>query len=246
MSKGRVLTLAAGAAATIALSSSAQAIIITDNQVPTEGGLLSGLVPFDLTSVVDSGLSTLSTPNSLVSNFSSNTPGVFSGTLTARVFANQSAPGVGVNDVVIVYTMSNNGPDSLDAFDIGVNGGDSLDFGDLAAATQGSVVDGTTPGQTIPQVDLLTTGGNALQIFGFNTVSDLLGPGDTLTWYIRTDGSVKIDFVQYQAVNFGTAEGFTLGLVEDPGQPDLNIPAPGAVALAGLGLGFAGVRRRRA
>jgi len=250
MSIARVGAVAAGAAASFAIASSAQGVIITDNQIATESGLTTGLVPFDLTSVVDSGLSTLDTPNSLTTNFTSNSnigpSPAYTGSLTARVFANQSAPGLGVNDVVIVYTMTNDDTslDSLDTIDMGINGGDSLDFNDLFNATQGSIVDGTTGGLGIPEVDLISTGGNALQIFNFNTV-DTLGPGESLSWYVRTDGAVKIDFIQYQATNFGIGNGFTLGLVEDINQPDLNVPSPGAIALAGVGAGLLGVRRRR-
>lgn len=237
--------LSAAAASAVAVSGTAQAVVITDTPVATEAGLISGLVPLDLSSVVTSGLTT---SNSLSVNFSEPN-GAYTGTLSATVYGNVGAPGTqALNDVVIVYEFTGNGPDAIDEFEFGVDSGTSLNFNDLLNATQGTIQD-LSVGQGSPLVELTDNGAtNDTQNFGFQAAGDLLGGfnnTENFAWYVRTGGDIAINVVDVVVRDFGTVTVQSLGIVDDPDQPDLNVPAPGAAALLGLGGLVAGTRRRR-
>ncbi len=173
--------------------------------------------------------------------------GAYSGTLTARVFGNQGTPGTGLNDVLVIYEFTGNGPDAIDEFEFGIDSGASLDFSDLLSATQGTIAD-LSVGQGSPLVELTSgVATNTTLNFGFLAAGDALG-GPALTetfgWYIRSGGDVQVNIVDVVARDFGNVTIQSLALVDIPGQPDLNVPGPGAAALLGVA-GVMGLRRRR-
>lgn len=233
--------------AVVISASSASAVIITDNAAPTRAGLLTSnsLVPLDLSGVI----SGLSATNSYSTNFASAVPGAYTGTLTCEVFGNVGAPGLALNQVMMIYTMTANGPSAVELFQMGVDTSTNIDYNDLLAATHGRIDDQTTVGQGSPQVELLNNSGtNNTLTFDYQTGGDTLGSvgnTETLTWYVLApNANVAIDFVDCSISDAGTTSALTLSFVDVPGLPDLNTPTPGAVALFSIA-GVAGFRRRR-
>lgn len=236
--------------ATIAVASSASAVVITDNSVGTRAGLIASqsFVPLDLTGVVSGSLST---SNSYTQAFQSDVEfggnPTFTGELTVEVFGNVGLPGLALNQVLMIYTMTGNGPDGIDTFEYGVDTSTNIDFNDMLNATHGTISDQTTPGQTAGVAELFNNAGvNNVFSFDYQAAGDALGDGgtDVHSWYVLSTGDVAIDFVDVNVRDFGLAQVQSLSLVDIPGLPDLNTPTPGAVALFGLA-GVAGIRRRR-
>ncbi|TVQ32539.1 MAG: hypothetical protein EA376_05410 [Phycisphaeraceae bacterium] len=230
-------------------SLSANATIITDLTVQDELDVLVGLVPLDLSSIV----STVGGPSNNVfsTTFSSTTPGAFTGALTATVYGNVGAPGSSLTDIAIIYTFVGDGPSGIDDFEFGVDSGASLDFDDVLRGTHGTIVDATTIGQASPVVSLGLDGSNSTLTFDFSSAGDPLGGFDspnpvseTFSWYIRNDAAVQINLVDVVVTDFSAATTQTLAFTNIPGQPDIGVPAPGAVALFGLGFAVASRRRR--
>ncbi len=236
---------AAVAAPVLAIAASSSAVVITNNAVATEAAAIGSLVALDLSSIVTG----LTTTNTLSSIF--NAPGgSYSGTLTASVYANVSTPGSALTTTLIIYSFSGNGPSAIDQFSMGRDSNSNLDFADLASATQGSIGDLTSIGQGSPVVELIDNSAlptNDLFNFNFLPGGDPLGgPGSTelFGWYIQTTGAVSINVIDVLVTDFGGVTTQTLGLVKIPGQPDLNVPAPGsAMFLIGM-VGIASRRRR--
>ncbi len=232
-----------------AIAANASAIAIPD--VPsTEPAEIGALVPLDLSSITDIAAATnFNGVNEISNPFSSSIPGAFTGTLTARVFGNNGGNlGPGLNDVLVIYDFVGDGPSGIDEFEFGVDSGRSMDISDLIAATQGTLTDLTSAGQVSPLVDVFSNVSNDTYLFDHAAAFDTLGsPGNTerVSWYVRTTGDIKINVVDVVVRNAGVATVQSLGLVDDPGQPDLNVPAPGPLSLMALGLGVAGTRRRR-
>lgn len=233
------------AAAVLSLAAAAQAVVITDNPVATQAGVIGGLSQLDLSTVV-SGLTTV---NSYHENFATMS---YTGELTATVYGNAPVGSASLTDVLIIYKFVGHGPDQIDQFTFGLDGGSNLDYGDLLSATHGSIGDLRSLGQGNPVVNLtdnMIT--NDLFVFDFAGGGDRLGGfsggnvTETFGWYVRATGNVQIGFVDGIVTNFGAANIRTLGLVNIPGQPDLNVPAPatGMALVAGL---LATGRRRRA
>lgn len=224
---------------------------ITDTSVANQSAVTGGLVALDLSGLGISGLS--GTNNNILSvNFASSSGGAFNGSLTATVFGNIGAPGSGLNTVAIVYDFVGSGPDPIDNFQFGLNSGANIDLSDLAAATQGTINDQTTSGQTSPLVTLEDNSGvpaNDTFTFSFIDAGDLLG-GVSLTehfvWYVLSDGSVQIGTAKVEVTNNGNAIFDMLTLVKIPGQADLNmVPLPGAAGMGIVGLAMVMGRRRR-
>lgn len=238
----RHFAVRSGAAlAALAMAAGAQAVIITDNPVATQAAAIGSLSTLDLSGVV----SGLTTNNSYSENFA---VAAYSGTLSATVYGNAPVGSAALTEVLIVYRFVGNGPDGIDQFTFGLDSGANLDYGDYLAATHGSIGDLRTAGQSNPIVEL-NDNVNTNDTFRF----DFLGAGDrlgtigvteTFGWYVRASGDIQIGFVDVLVTDFGSAFPRTLGLVNVPGQPDLNVPGPGAAALLGLGALVAGRRRR--
>ena len=236
---------AAFAAPVLVACTAASAVPIFNNAVANQTDVTGGLTALSLTGIITG----LTTSNSLVSAFST---GGFSGTLTTSVFANLGAPGSGVNTVAIVYQFAATGmPTPVDQFEFGLDTGADIDFGVLLAATQGSIGDLTTAGQTAPLVDLVDNSalpGNDTQTFDFLAAGDPLGgtfSEQTFGWYILTDGNVALNRVRVEARDSGGAIFDTISLVKGTGQPNLNVPAPGPLALLFGAGGLVAARRRR-
>lgn len=241
--------LVAGATLVGVMSAGALGITITNNPVADRATLLSGRVPLDISSVsfINAGPGTLNAGAGTYSqNF--NNGAFYSGTLSVEVFGNVGTPGASLNEVTMIYTFRGNGPSAIERFVMGINGSSNLDFTDLAAATHGRITADTTVGQGDAVVDLIDNSGSGdNDNFIFNYTSDNLGgPSltETYTWYVRATGAVAVNFVDVEVSDFGFAFAKTLSLVDVPGQPDLNVPAPGAAALLGFA-GLAASRRRR-
>lgn len=246
-------------AAIAALGASASgAVVLTDNPLALDvPGFLTAqsLVPINLAGqspLLDSALTGTggNGVNQLVSNFSAAF-GVFTGTLTSTVYANQSLPGLGVNEVAIVYEFVGNGPSSIDIFNFGLNTGQSLDYNDIINAVHGRLTDPavTTPGQFVQAIADNSIPASPIVEFLFE---DGLDPGlgaasttERLTWYVIAGGDVRVNVVDVGVVNAGTATAKALAFTTTPGQDDLNVPAPGAAVLGVMAIGLASRRRRR-
>jgi len=241
-----VLRRGFASAALLAIGSmSAHATAIFDLTVSNQSEVIGGLVPLDLSSVVGS----IGGANNNVwsQNFTSSVPGAYTGTLTATVYGNVGAPGASLTDIAIIYEFVGNGPSAIDQFQFGIDGGASLDFDDTLRGTHGTVLELTTPGQLSPLVVLANGGGsNNTLTFDFAAAGDPLGTGGTqsLGWYVSNDAAVQINLVDVVITDFGNATAQTLAFTDIPGQPDIGVPAPGAIALFGMGLAAASRRRR--
>ncbi len=255
------------AAAGLSVASSASAVVVSNTSVADRPTLLSGFTELNLaTYASNAGFAGLSGANSntyadtyaLVSAFPGN-PLSYSGTLTAEVFGNVANTGVALTDVVIVYTFTSNGFNGVDnlsgaeTFAMGINSGFEMDFNYLTAAstTHGNVTSESSVGQN-SLVEVFNNGA-ANDTYEFDYIaaaggSALGGPdgSEQYTWYVSGTAGTKINVIDVTVTDFGNTTTTTLGFVANPGQPDLDIPAPGAMALAAFGIGAMGMRRRRA
>lgn len=236
----------AGVAALVA-ATAAQAgpIAITNQSISSLAAATSGLTALDISGRV-SGLTSTS---SLSANFATSS---YTGTLTASVYGNVATPGADLNTVVIVYEFVGHGPSGIEQFMFGQSGFTNLGLADLAVATQGSIDDLNSVGQTVDSVTIFDNSAapaNDLMVFDFSA-NQLGAPGrtDRFGWYIRTSGDVQIGRSTVLITNHGGTTVDMLALVDAPGQPDLSVaPVPGAAGLGLLGMALvAGRRRRRA
>lgn len=241
-------TVTAAVACAMALASGAQASIsnVTDTPV-NDFSDLGSFSPLNLSGSI-AGLGGAN--NTLTSNFVSPGLGLISGTLTTEVFGNVGTPGGSLTDVVIRYTLSNTGFDGIDSFDFGVNTNNNINADDLllAPTTQGRVLNESSSLADLatPNVFVDSTTTNTLWTFDFEASASQLEMGETLVWYVKSNGAVSIDRVDVTIKNSEDAEAFALAFVNPTNeQPDLGVPAPGAIALLGAA-GLVGVRRRRA
>lgn len=252
-------------AAGLSVASSASAVVISNTSIADRPTLLSGFTELNLaTYASNSGFAGLSGASNntytdsyaLATAFPGN-PLSYSGDLTAEVFGNVSNTGVALTDVVIVYTFSSNGFDGTDnitgseTFTMGINSGFEMDFNYLtdAGTTHGSVISQSAAGQG-SLVEAFDNGAaNDTYEFDYLAGGSALGGQDgseIYTWYVKGSAGTKINVVDVTVTDFGNTTTTTLGFVTNPGQPDLDVPAPGVATLAALGLGAMGVRRRRA
>jgi hypothetical protein len=251
-------------AAGLSVASSASAVVITNTSVADRPTLLSGFTELNLaTYASNSGFAGLSGANSntyvdtyeLISAFPGN-PLSYSGTLTAEVFGNVANTGVALTDVVIVYTFQSNAFDGTDnlsgteTFAMGINSGFEMDYNYLVApsTTHGNVIAQSAVGQS-SLVEAFDNGAaNDTFEFDYTPGAGRLGGPDgdeTYTWYVSGSAGTKINVIDVTVTDFGNTTTTTLGFVSNVGQPDLDVPAPGVLALASLGLGAIGARRRR-
>ena len=244
------LGIVVGAAAAFVASGTALGVNLNPGTDATKAALTSGLTPLNMTAhVTNAGL--LTTPNTFESTFTDIFGGaILNGTIKSEVYANQSTPGPGINDVLLIITMTANsttgGITPVQSMEFGVDTGVSLDYADILAATHGKVTDEISPGQTAPGVDLFdNVGSNDTMLY--NYASDPLGEGtvtEVFTWYMRLSGAVTIDFVDVTVTNGQALTAKALLPVSGTGQDDLNAPAPGVLG-AFAGMGLLGLRRRR-
>ena len=244
-------TVTAAVACAMALATGAQASIsnVTDTPV-NDFSDLGSFSPLNLSGSV-AGLGGAN--NTLTFNFNSalnGGSGFVSGTLTSEVFGNVGTPGGALTDVVIRYTLANTGFDGIDSFDFGVNTNNNINADDLllAPTTQGRVLNESSSLADLatPNVFVDSTTTNTLWTFDFEAAASQLENGETLVWYVKSNGAVSIDRVDVTIKNAEDAEAVALAFVNPTNeQPDLGVPAPGAIALLGAA-GLVGVRRRRA
>ena len=254
------------AVALVALAGTTPAMAF--NNVPAASraslGIGSSFIPLDMTGLAYLNGS-LSASNSYSQSFTGPN-GNYTGTLSAEVFGNVGTPGPGLSDLVIVYTFVGDGGPGLirlngaERFEFGVDTSVEIDRVALDGSTMGRITADTSmqAGQLDPAVTVSNNiGGNDVLDFNFNPSTssgrlvELGGntaalPGDTevFTWYVRTSGNVGINFVDVRISDFGFTTIRSLTLVSNPSQPNLNVPTPGAAALAALA-GLVGLRRRR-
>ena len=223
--------LAPAMAMAIAASASAS---ISDPQNVQNFGDLGSFVALDLTTGPNTvnGLSGVNN-NTLVSNYAGFFSGqpTFTGSITSEVFGNVGAAGAGLNTIVIKYTMEVTGFFSgVEQFGFGVNSGLNLDFDAYANAAQGVVLSDSTVGQADPVASLSTAGQTAdfdyFLDFPFiiqgdpnnDTLGEVGGISETLTWYMVSTGDVAINVVSGVVENFGGAPFQALGFVSGGGQ----------------------------
>ncbi|MDX2114963.1 MAG: hypothetical protein SFZ24_04980 [Planctomycetota bacterium] len=228
-----------------------------------ELGIGSSLQPLDLSSVGYLNGS-LTTANSYSQNFV-GPGGNYSGNLKVEVFGNVGLPSAALNEVVLVYTFTGDGApanraNGAEDFEFGVDTSVEVDYTVLTNATHGkiSAESSLQPSQLDPLVtinDILV--GNDTFKFNFNpaggtgrlvelggNTASVPGSTETFTWYVRTTGDVALNFVDVRISDFGFVTIRSLSLVNNPGQPDLNVPGPAAAGLLGLAGLVAGRRRR--
>ncbi len=244
------LGIVVGAAAAVLASGTALGVSLNPGTDATKAGLTAGLTPLDLSAHVTNAAA-LTTPSTFEANFSDTFGGfVLNGTIKTEVFANQATPGPGINDVLLVVTMTANtsgaGITPIQFMEFGVNSGVSLDYADILGATHGKLTDEVSAGQTDPAVDLFDNVGNN-DTLKYDYASDPLGEVgavEQFTWYMRLSGAITIDFVDVTVQNGQALTTQALLPVTGTGQDDLNVPAPGVLS-AFAGAGLLGLRRRR-
>lgn len=249
----------------LAASSAASAFTPTNNIVPDRAtlGVGSTMSPLDMSALPY--LNGFLTTSNSYSQVFVGPSGNYSGTLKVEVFGNQGTPGPGLNDLLMIYTFTGDGApltraNGAEDFEFGVDTSVEIDYSDLVAATHGKISTETT--LQVGQLDPLVTvndfvssndtfkfnynpsngSGRAVELGG-NTASQP-GASENFSWYVRTNGNTAINFVDVRIADFGFVTIRSLSFVNNPGQPDINIPAPAAMGLLGLGALAAGRRRR--
>lgn len=246
-------------------ASSALAFNPINNQVTDRATLGVGttLVPFNVEALPY--LNGTVTGNSYSQTFIGQSNN-YSGRLTVEVFGNVADASPALNDVLMIYTFTGDGAPAVRAngaedFEFGVNSSVEIDYTALITATHGKIggesfFDPAHGVQLDPVVSVNNnissndtfkfnynpnSGTGRLVELGGNSTSSP-GQTETFSWYVRSSGDVALNFVDVRIANFGFVTIQSLSLVNNPNQPDLNVPAPG---VAGLLIGVAGLAGRR-
>lgn len=247
------LGIVVGATALAVSAGSAVAQIDLDPGVDsTKSAQTTGLVGMDISSHVSGATASDLTMGGTVyeAPFADAFGGIIvGGGIRTEVYANQSIPGLGVNEVLLVITMSGSGATPIEAMEFGVNTGVEIDFGKISAAAHGRLTDATTAGQQIPDVKLFDNiGSNDTLVYDYTAGTagaDTLGTGESFTWYMRfNDPSISLEVVDVTITDGQVVSGKALLPVIGSGQDDLNVPTPGVLG-AFAGAGLIGLRRRR-
>jgi hypothetical protein len=231
MSKTRVILVAG---AIMAVSSAAHGY----NRVDTAdvGTLTAGLQLLDLT------------PLGLTNGQTIPFVGpAYTGSITATVYGNSDIFTPGLTDVIVIYEFEGTGqPTPIEEMEFAINGGNlDLNFAELDGGTMGRIDDLSDIALDFDPV-LTFNPGPANDSLLFDWTTDGLGDvfvSQTYGWYTRTTGAIDLGLVDVQVRNAGSVVTNTIAVLDNPDQPNLDVPAPSAAAL--LGLGLAAMRRRR-
>ena len=167
----------------------------------------------------------------------------YSGTITSRVYTDVPTPPVSA--VTFVWDIQIDGTANTPVEDVTIAAtGTQLDLriGEIIAGTNGYISGTTTevPGtaeatnNVFPTVD---------ELFYEWLAGNTIGANDRATLFVTTTGAVDVDQVSVAFQDLGGASALVLAPVDDPDNPDMNVPEPATLTL--LGLGFAAFLRRR-
>ena len=175
------------------------------------------------------------------------TGSAYTGSITATVYGNSPIFTPGLTDVLVVYTFEGNGqPTPIEEMEFAVAGGNlDLNFAELDGGVMGRIDDMSDI--NLDSDPLLTFNpGPANDSMLFDWTTEGLGDpfvSQSYTWYTRTSGAIDIGMVNVEVRNSGSVITQTIAVLDDPSQPDLDVPAPGSLALMGLGAFIIGRRR---
>ncbi|MFG0253123.1 MAG: PEP-CTERM sorting domain-containing protein [Phycisphaerales bacterium JB038] len=221
----------------LCLAVGAPALGYTRSDVSDLNALTSGLQVLDL--------SALGLTNGMTIPFDGP---AYSGAITATVYGDSAIFTPDLTDVVVVYEFEGTGePTPIEAMEFAVNGGNiDLNFAELDGGVMGRI-------DSLSDVVLMD---DPILTFNPGPANDSLlfdwgtpGLGDVLVteyygWYTRTTGAIDLGLISVEVRNAGSTQTQTLGVIDDPSQPNLDVPAPGTLAVFGLAAGAMFKRRR--
>ncbi len=221
----------------LCFAAGAPALGYTRSDVADLSTLTAGLQVLDL--------STLGLTNGMNIPF---TGPAYSGSITATVYGNDAIFTPGLSDVVVVYDFLGTGePTPIEAMEFAVNGGNiDLNFAELDGGVMGRI-DALSDVALIADPILTFNPGPANDSLLFEWGSAGLGDvflAQGYSWYTRTTGAIDLGLINVEVRNAGSVTTQTLGVIDDPSQPNLNVPAPGSLAVFGLAAGALFKRRR--
>ncbi len=173
--------------------------------------------------------------------------GAYNGAITATVYGNSPIFTPGLTDVVVLYTFEGEGtPTPIEEMEFAVAGGNiDLNFAELDSGIMGRIDDISDIYLDMDPV-LTFNPGPANDSLLFDWSTETLGNPfvtEQYSWYTRTTGAIDMGLVEVQVRDAGSYVTQTLAVLDDPNQPNMDVPAPGSLAL--LGLSALALRRRR-